>query len=99
MKFIRRPDISVYSGVRVTKNSKLEFKNEHTEQTIENLVLHSVSHVKGDGYESVYDTTIYLEDGDILIFEEEGRGFIKPVESFVTIEEAISDLEVIKDMG
>jgi hypothetical protein len=58
-----------------------------------------VTKVKGDNFESVYDTTIQLQEGDILIFEDEGRGYIKPVESFVTIAEAIEDLENIKDLG
>ena len=44
-------------------------------------------------------TTIYLKEGDVLVFEEEGRGYIKPVESFVTIEEAIEDLTNIRDLG
>jgi hypothetical protein len=47
----------------------------------------------------VYDTTIRLKEGDILVFEEEGRGYIKPLEEFVTIEEAIDDLTNIKDLG
>jgi hypothetical protein len=55
--------------------------------------------VKGEGFESVYDTTIDLKEGDILIFEEDGRGYIKPVEGFVTIEEAIEELKNIKDLG
>jgi hypothetical protein len=99
MNFIRKPSIDLYPGIRVDKNTKLEFKNECTEQTIEDLVLHSVTHVKGEGYESTYDTTINLEEGDILLYEENGRGYIKPVEDFVAIEEAITDLECIKDLG
>jgi hypothetical protein len=83
----------------VTKDTELEFKNENVKQNIKNLTLHSVTKVKGDGFKSKYDTTIQLEDGDVLIFEDEGRGYIKPVEGFVTIEEAIADLENIKDLG
>lgn len=98
-KFIRRPDITLYPAVRVDKDTKLEYKNESVEQHLENLVLHSVSKVRGEGYESVYDTTIYLKEGDVLIYEDEGRGYIKPVESFVTIAEAIEDLTNIKDLG
>ena len=45
------------------------------------------------------ETTIFLEEGDILIFEDNGRGYIKPVEAFATIEEAIEDLECIKGIG
>lgn len=99
MNFIRRPSIDLFPGIRVNKETKLEFKSESVEQTLENLVLHSVSRVKGDGYESTYDTLIYLEDGDILLYEEEGRGYIKPVEAFVAIEDAIADLVNIRDLG
>ena len=97
--FIRKPSIDLYPGIRVDKDTILEYKNENVEQKLEKLVFHSVTKVKGDGFESVYDTTIHLKEGDILVFEEEGRGYIKPVEPFVTIAEAIDDLENIKGVG
>ena len=97
--FIRKPNIDLLPGVRITKDTMLEYKNENVKQTIKDLVLHSVTKVTGDGYKSKYDTTIQLNEGDVLVFEEEGRGYIKPVESFVTIEEAIDDLNNIKDLG
>lgn len=96
--FILKPSIDRYPGIRVTKNTELEYKTENVAQTIKNLVFHSVKKVKGEGYRSKYDTTIQLNEGDILIFDEE-RGYIKPVESFVSIEEAIADLESMKDLG
>lgn len=97
--FIRKPNIDLLPGVRITKDTMLEYKNENVKQTIKDLVLHSVTKITGDGYKSKYDTTIQLNEGDVLVFEEEGRGYIKPVESFVTIEEAIDDLNNIKDLG
>lgn len=97
--FIRKPSIDLYPGIRVDKDTVFEFKNEHVEQKIENLVFHSVTKVKGEGFESTYDTTIFLKEGDILIYEEEGRGYIKPVEQFVTVAEAIDELTNIKDLG
>lgn len=97
--FIRKPSINRYPGIKVDKDTVLEYKNENVEQKLEGLVLHSVTKVKGEGYESVYNTTIYLAEGDVLIFEEEGRGYIKPAEDMVTIEEAIGDLTNIKDLG
>lgn len=97
--FIRKPSIDFYPGIRVDKDTVLEYKNESVEQRLENLVLHSVSKVSGDGYNSVYNTAIYLKEGDVLVYEEEGRGYIKPVESFVTIKEAIEELENIKSIG
>lgn len=97
--FIRKPSIDLYPGIRVTQDTVLEYKNENVKQTVKGLVFHSVTKVKGDGYKSKYDTIIDLEEGDILVFEEEGRGYIKPVEDFVTIAEAIEDLTNIKDLG
>lgn len=97
--YIRKPNIELLPGIRVTKDTEIEFKNENVKQTIKNLELHSVSKVTGEGYKSKCDTTIYLNEGDVLIFEEEGRGYIKPVEGFVTIAEAIEDLTNIKDLG
>ena len=97
--FIKKPSIDLYPGIKVDKDTVLEYKNENVEQRLENLVLHSITKIKGDGFESVYDTTIQLKVGDILVFEEEGRGYIKPVEDFVTIAEAIDDLTNIKGVG
>ena len=97
--FIRKPDINLYPGIRITKDTELEYKNENVKQTVKNMVLHSITKVKGEGYKSTYNTTVQLKEGDILIFEEEGRGYVKPVEDFVTIHEAIGDLENIKDLG
>ena len=97
--FIRRPSIDLLPGIKVDKDTVLEFENENVKQKLENLDFHSVTKVKGENFESVYETTIHLTDGDVLIFEEEGRGYIKPVEVFVTIAEAIDDLTNIKDLG
>ena len=97
-KFIRKPSIDMYAGIKVDKDTKLEYKNDNVEQTLENLVFHSVTKVKGENYESTYNTTINLNVGDVLIFEEEGRGYIKPVDSFVTVAEAVEELNCIVDM-
>lgn len=97
--FIRRPNIELLPGVRVTKDTVLEYKKENIEQKVENLTLHTVMKIKGEGYESTNHTTIFLNEGDVLVFEEEGRGYIKPLEDFVTIADAIEDLTNIKDLG
>lgn len=97
--YILRPNISLYPGIRVDKDTKLEYRNDHVEQTVEGLVFRSVVRVIGETFNSVCETTVQLQEGDILIYEEEGRGYIKPVESFVEIQEAIKDLENIKELG
>lgn len=99
MNFIRKPSIELYPGIVVTKSTVLEYKNENVKQTVKDLVFHSVTKVKGDGYRSKYDTVINLKEGDVLIFEEEGRGYIKPVDAFVTIKEAVNDLTNIMSLG
>ncbi len=97
-RFIRKPSIDMLAGIRVTKDTVLDYQNENVEQHLKDLVLDSITTVKGEGYTSTYLTNIQLKEGDILIFEEEGRGYIKPVEPFVTVKEAIEELECIKDL-
>lgn len=97
-RFIRKPSIDMLGGIKIDKNTKLEYKNENVEQTIDNLVLKSITKLTGDNFTSEYHTTINLQEGDVLIFEEEGRGYIKPVEEFVSVKEAIEELECIKDL-
>lgn len=97
-RFIRKPSLDMLAGIRVDKDTVLEYKNDNVDQTVKDLVLHSITKVKGENFESVYDTTIQLSEGDILIFEEEGRGYIKPVEDFVTVAEAIEELTCIIDL-
>ena len=95
-KFIAMPSIDMYAGIVVAKETTIDYENEKVKQTVKDLVLHSVTNVKGENYESTYDTTIHLSEGDVLIFDEE-RGYIKPVGRFGTVEEAIKELECIKD--
>lgn len=97
--FVRKPSIDLYPGLRVSKDTVLEYKNENVEQRIEGLVLFTRAKVSGKGYESVCETTIWLEDGDVLLFEEGDRGYIKPVDSFVSVQEAMEDFANIKDVG
>ena len=96
-KFISKPNIDMYGGIKVTKDTTLEYENENVKQLLKDLVFDSTTTVKGDGYTSEYHTVITLNEGDVLIFEEEGRGYIKPVEHFVTVEEAIEELNCIRE--
>lgn len=98
-KFIMKPNIDMYPGIRVTKDTAFSYENENVKQTLDNLVFHSLTKVHGEGYESLHDTTIHLKEGDVLIFEDGGRGYIKPVYDFMTIAEAAEELLSIKDLG
>lgn len=97
--FIMKPSIDLYPGVIVTKETTLDHKTETVTQTLKDLVFRSVTNKKGEDYESVLTTTIQLTEGDILLYMGEERGYIKPVDSFCTIAEAIADFEHIKDLG
>lgn len=97
-KFIRKPSIDMLVGITVTKETELSYENENVSQSLKDLIFHSKTKVKGENFESIYDTTIRLSEGDVLIFEDEGRGYIKPVEDFVTVKEAIEELDCIKDI-
>ena len=86
------------AGIKVTKDTELTFENENVKQELKDLVLHTVMTIKGDGYESTQNTKIFLHDGDVLLFEDEDRGYIKPVETFMTVAEAIEELSFIKEV-
>lgn len=99
-KFIFKPSVELIPGIKVSKDTEFVYEREGIKQTLKDLVFRSVTAKKGDGYESTIDTTIQLEDGDILVFEDEGRGYIKPLgNTVVTIDEGIDTLMCIKDLG
>lgn len=92
------PNVDLYHGVRVTKETKLEYRNDNVEQKVEGLVLQTTLRAKGENFKSESHIKVYLSEGDILIFEDEGRGYIKPVEKVVTIDDAIETLEDVKEV-
>lgn len=98
--FIRKPSIDLYPGIIVDKDTVIEYETETVHQSVKNLQLHSVSKAKGENYDNTLISTVYLKEGDILLFEENGRGYFMPLNGTVTtIQEAIEDLENIKDLG
>ena len=98
-KFILKPIITLYPGIKVDKDTVLSYENDSVTQMLSNLEFHTIARVKGENYESTYDTVIHLNEGDILIFEEE-RGYVKPaVDQFMTVAEAIGELESIRELG
>lgn len=98
IKFIRKPNIEMIAGIKVTKETELTYENENVKQELKDLVLYTEMTIKGEGYESTTNTKIYLEEGDVLLFEDEDRGYIKPVETFMTVAEAVEELSCIKEV-
>lgn len=101
-RFIVKPNIEVLPGIRVTKDTVLDYENEYVEQHLKDLTFRSVvkqnGEIRGTAYNSTYETTIHLKEGDVLVWEEEGRGYIMPVQEVVSIAEAIEELECIKNL-
>lgn len=95
-KFIFKPDITLYSGVQVNKDTVLEYKNENVEQKLENLQLVMTTYTKENNYEARSNLTFHLNEGDILLFDEE-VGYQVPRVPMSTIKDALMDLEAIQD--
>ncbi len=98
IKVIQRPDMDLYPAIIVDKDTVLNYENESVKQSIKDLVYNSTATIKKDNYESTYITKVYLKEGDILIFEEENRGYIVPVEKFEKVEDAIKELEPLREV-
>lgn len=94
-QFIIKPDVTLYHGIRVDKDTKLEYKKDNLEQTVENLVLKSKKTFKTDDYENEYKVKVFLKEGDILILDETD-GYIKPLQEMYTVQQTIDELELIK---
>jgi len=94
-KFIFKPDITLYSGVLVNKDTKLEYKNDNVEQKLENLVLEMTTYTKENNYEARSNLVFHLNEGDILLFDEE-VGYQVPRVPMTTLKDALIDIEAIQ---
>ena len=95
-KFIFKPDITLYSGVLVNKDTKLEYKNDNVDQKLENLTLEMTTYTKENNYEARSNLVFHLNEGDILLFDEE-VGYQVPRVPMTTLKDALTDIEAIQD--
>ena len=95
-KFIFKPDITLYSGVLVTKDTKLEYKNDNVDQKLENLELKMTTYTKENNYEARSNLTFHLNEGDILLYDEE-VGYQVPRVPMSTLQDALTDIETLQD--
>ena len=94
-KFILKPDITLYSGVQVDKDTKLEYSNENVVQHLENLVLEMTTYTKENNYEVRSNLVFHLNEGDILLFDEE-VGYQVPRVPMTTLQDALTDIDAIQ---
>lgn len=96
-KFIRTPDVELIDGIIVTKDTNIEFNSATVHQKISDLKMVTETHVEAEAYTGDYKTTVLLEEGDVLLLPDNERGYVKPVEHFVTIKEAIDTLKCVEE--
>lgn len=94
-KFIFKPDITLYSGVQVNKDTKLEYKNENVVQSLENLTLEMTTYTKENNYEARSNLVFHLNEGDILLFDEE-VGYQVPRLPMTSLKDALIDIEALQ---
>lgn len=99
--FVEQPNLDLKTGIKVTKETELEFTNEKVKQTLKNLVLNTAMTDEGsngfNSYKSTSNIELHLNEGDILLFHEE-RGYYMPPYPMVTIDDAISDITSLSDI-
>lgn len=98
--FIKCPDVTIYKGIEVDAMSELKFEREDgkLKQELKDLEFIQYETIETKEYTSETKTTIHLKEGMVVLFEDENRGYVVPVERFVTIGEAYEDLECILDL-
>lgn len=98
--FIKNPDVTIYKGINVTKDTVLNYEREDGDlkQELKDLKFIQYEKRKADNFESETKSTIYMKEGMTILFEDEKRGYVVPIEKYVTIGEALEDLECIKDL-
>lgn len=94
------PNCEVYKGMYVDENTTLEYENEKKtlKQKLKNLEFEQIQIVDTPEYRTETKTIIHLKKGMSILFENEDRGYVVPVNKYVTIKEAIQELDYIKDL-
>lgn len=97
--FVIMPDCKdTFEGITVNKDTKLTFKNDKVEQKIENLKLYSKTTIRGENFKSITDLEMDLQEGEILLLEEENRGYFLARNLVIgTVDQAIEEYEFIKE--
>lgn len=98
VRVMQVPDMELYQAIVVTKNTKIEYKNDNVEQSLNDLIYKCKTTLKKENYTSTYSTTIHLKEGDIIIYESKERGYIVPVEKFMKVEDIIKEIEPLKEV-
>ena len=99
--FVEQPNIELKEGIKVTNKTELSYKTDTVEQVLNNLVLETIFYDEGtngvNSYKSKSHVTLYLNDGDILLFSGQ-RGYYMPPYPVESIDDAINDINSLSDL-
>lgn len=97
--FVEQPNISLFQGIKVNKDTVRNYINDTVEQEIKNLQLETIITEDGTNGINSYSRKTYLKinlnEGDILLFDKD-KGFYLPTYPISTIEDAISDIKSLQ---
>lgn len=97
--FVEQPNIDLKVGVRATKDTVFVYNNSKVEQSLKDLVLETILTDEGTNGINIYKTKSYIQinlnEGDILLFDEE-RGYYMSPYPMASIEDAINDVESLR---
>lgn len=93
--FVDLPNLDLYEGIQVKKDTELSFKSDKAEQFLKGLKLETILDDEGTNgintYKSKSHISITLNEGDILLFDPV-RGYYLPPYPKVPIAQAIEDI-------
>lgn len=99
--FVEQPVLDLKEGIKVTSEMELSYKNKKVEQVLKNLVLETILDDAGSNGVNTYKSKSYLSinlnEGDILLFDEQ-RGYYMPPYPVTSIDDAISDITSLGDL-
>lgn len=99
-KFVPQVDLSQRLGTRVDAKTKLKYAHNDADssitQTVKNLELITKATVTTNRFTRTSQVNLKLNEGDVLLFDE-ARGYFLPETSWYKAEDAIAELEVLKD--
>lgn len=100
--FVEQPNLDLKVGIQVTNDMELTYKNDRVEQVLKDCKLETILDDEGSNGINTYKSKTYLSidlnEGDILLFDED-RGYYMPKYPMTTIEEAISDIESLRNVA
>lgn len=93
--YVLRPDLTPYEGIKVDKDTVLSFENDKVSQEVKDLKLIVKSKDENEKYTITSEMVVNLEEGEVLLFEGEDRGYFLPAQAIGTLETAIKDYSVL----